>query len=615
MIRSAQLLHLVFGALLGCSVGSSDGTAAANTPEGDAGTHADGASDSTASTDGTTAPAPEVPEPPANDAATDSADSETNETATRGATLPYDEYEAEDAETNAAILGPSRTFGDIAAESSGRRAVRLDAEGHYVRFVTLHEANAIVVRYVIPDGPQGQGTDATLGVYVDGQRRADLALTSRYAWTYGGEANSASNDPGQGGAHHFYDEARALVGDLPAGTTIELRKAAQDTAAYYVIDLMDVENVGPPLPTPAGALSIVDFGATADDGTDDGWAIQTCIDAARSQDKPVYFPAGTYHSTNAPLVVSDVAIHGAGMWYSTVSGRFARFNCSGGGCRYADFAILGETRARDDSSPDNGFNGGAGTGSRLENIWIEHTKCGYWVGGEPTDGLTIRGCRIRNTFADGVNLCNGASNSVVEQSHFRNTGDDAVASWSPSFAGGVNEGNVFRFNTVQIPWRANCYAIYGGRNNTIEDNLCADVVTYPGILVAQQYGAHPFDGTTVIRRNTLTRAGGQMFGQEHGALKLHAAEGGMSGFEIADIDVVDATYSGIQIQGPGRIEGTSFSNVRILGPGTSGILVNADATGEARLEGVVVVDPGSDGLRNEASGAWTFEQGDGNQGF
>jgi len=43
--------------------------------------------------------------------------------------------------------------------------------------------------------------------------------------------------------------------------------------------------------------------------------------------------------------------------------------------------------------------------------------------------------------------------------------------------------------------------------------------------------------------------------------------------------------------------------------------VIADATGEARLEGVVVVDPGSDGLRNEASGAWTFEQGDGNQGF
>ncbi len=43
--------------------------------------------------------------------------------------------------------------------------------------------------------------------------------------------------------------------------------------------------------------------------------------------------------------------------------------------------------------------------------------------------------------------------------------------------------------------------------------------------------------------------------------------------------------------------------------------MNANASGEARLEGVVVVDSGSDGLRNEASGAWTFEQGNGNQGF
>ena len=227
--------------------------------------------------------------------------------ASRGATLPYDEYEAEDAATNGTILGPSRAFGEIAAESSGRRAVRLNSTGQYVAFVAARAANAIVVRYVIPDAPGGGGTEATLSVYVDGQQRASLALTSRYAWTYGGETDSSTNDPGAGGAHHFYDEARAWVGDIPAGATVSLQRDAQDSADYYVVDLIDLEQVTPPLPAPAGALSITDFGAVPDYGAEDGWSIQACIDAARSQGKAVYMPAGVYESTLTPLVVSDVS--------------------------------------------------------------------------------------------------------------------------------------------------------------------------------------------------------------------------------------------------------------------------------------------------------------------
>ena len=61
----------------------------------------------------------------------------------------------------------------------------------------------------------------------------------------------------------------------------------------------------------------------------------------------------------------------------------------------------------------------------------------------------ITGSRFRNLFADGVNFCNGTSNSVVENSHFRNTDDDALASWAPSKDAGVNTNNVFGFNTVQ----------------------------------------------------------------------------------------------------------------------------------------------------------------------
>jgi hypothetical protein len=533
----------------------------------------------------------------------------------RGASVPWVEYEAEKSRSTGEILAPDRTFGTLAAEASGRSAVKLDKTGEYLQFRATKAANSVVVRYVIPDSEDGSGQTATLSLYVNNAFRQKIQLTSKYAWSYGGEQLTL-NTPKAGGAHHFYDEARALVDDLPAGATIKLQKDADDSADYYVIDLIDLEQVAPPKEMPAGYLSIVtDCGATPDDGRDDGAAIQTCIDRARAAKTGVWIPAGTFDSTTHPFEVADVTLQGAGMWYATIHGLYARFNCVGNNCRYFDFAILGETLLRDDKSPENGFNGGAGTGSRLENIWVEHTKVGYWVGPGASNGLIILNSRFRNLFADGVNFCNGTSNSVVENSHFRNTGDDALASWSPQ-GSGVNTNNVFRFNTVQAPWRANCYAIYGGQDNRIEDNVCADVVTYPGILVAQDFNSNPFAGTTRIERNTLLRAGGPMFRQEHGALKLQAAQEVMHQIVVKDILIDSPTFSGIELEGRYALQGITFENIRIVNPGTWGIHILSDVTGDVTFTKVTVSHPGKDGLLNYAPSLYfTLTKGTGNSGW
>jgi hypothetical protein len=514
----------------------------------------------------------------------------------RGASVPWIEYEAEKGQTNAEILAPDRTFGTIASESSGRSAVQLNKTGDYVQFQALQAANSLVVRFVIPDSEDGAGLDATLSLYVNNAFRQKINLTSKYAWSYGGEQFTL-NAPAAGGAHHFYDEARALVDDIPAGAIVKLQKDAGDSAAYYVVDLVDLEQVAPPKTMPAGYLSITDFGATPNDGSDDGAAIQAAINQARLQKTGVWIPVGTFESSSRPFEVADVTIQGAGMWYSNIHGLYARFNCIGNNCRYFDFAILGETTTRDDSSPENGFNGGAGMGSRLENIWVEHTKVGYWVGNGMTDGLVIINSRFRDLYADGVNFCNGTSNSVVENSHFRNTGDDALASWSPQ-GSGVNTNNVFRFNTVQVPWRANCFAIYGGADNRIEDNLCYDVVTYPGILVAQQFNSNPFSGTTVIQRNSLIRAGGPMFNDQHGALKIWADQGEISGLVIQDILIDSPTFSGIELEGSYPITATTLNQVDVQHPGTYGIVLHSDLSGEVTFTSVAVSEPGEQALLN-----------------
>jgi len=531
----------------------------------------------------------------------------------RGASVPWVEYEAEAGRTNGQVLAQDRTFGTIASESSGRSAVKLTRTGEYVQFQTKKAANSVVVRFVIPDSADGTGLDANLSLYVNNVFRQKLSLTSRYAWSYGGEQYTY-NIPSIGGAHHFYDEARALVGDIPAGATLKLQKDADDTADYYVIDLVDLEQVAPPKAMPEGFLSITDFGATPNDGTDDGAAIQDCIDQARAEHKGVWIPAGTFDSTTRPFEVADVTIQGAGMWYSVIHGFYARFNCVGNNCRFFDFAILGETVLRDDNSPENGFNGGAGTGSRLENIWVEHTKVGYWVGGG-TDGLVIINSRFRDLYADGVNFCNGTSNSIVENSHFRNTGDDALASWSPKGTG-VNTNNVFRFNTIQVPWRANCIAIYGGKDNRIEDNLCYDVVTYPGILIAQQFNSNPFSGTTLVQRNSLIRAGGPMFNNQHGALKIWADQGEIRGLVVHDLLIDSPTFTGIELEGSYPITAAAIDHVEIRHPGTWGILLHSDLVGSATFSFVVVSVPGREGLLNYSPKLeFEFVRGTGNSGW
>lgn len=534
----------------------------------------------------------------------------------RGATVPWISYEAEDGGTNGTVLGPSRTQGQVAAESSGRRAVQLDATGEYLALTSTAAFNAVVVRYSIPDSAGGGGIDRTLSLYLNGVHAMDLSLTSRYSWDYGGWTYPYAQTPGSGSPVHMYEEARALLADQPAGTVLSLRKDAGDTASFYVIDLVDLEQVAPAAGPPANNYSILSYGAVANDAGDDSAAIQACINAAATDGRVVWMPAGTYVLDTA-LTVPAVSIVGAGLWHTTLVGTRTRFMLNGASFYFADFAILGQTSNRDDGVADNGFHGHAGTNSVMERVWVERMKCGWWVGsgnnGNPTDNLTIRQSRFRSLYADAVNFCNGTSNSVVEQCHARGTGDDAFASWSPS-GDPVNTANVFRFNTVEAAWRANCYAFYGGANNRMEDNLCYDTYNYPGILIAQDFGSNPFSGTTVVERNSLIRAGGFMFGENQGALKLRALQANMAGaYSISDIDIQDATYEGLQLQGPFAINNATFNNLNISAPGTWGIRVMSSTPGSITINASTVSSPGAGGYFN--GGSMSVHQGPGNVGW
>ncbi|NLG84059.1 MAG: carbohydrate-binding protein [Firmicutes bacterium] len=549
----------------------------------------------------------------------------------RGAQVPWITYEAENGTTNATVVGPNRLVGDLAGEASGRMAVRLTSTGHYVEWTTTAPANAIVIRHCIPDAPSGGGITAAISLYVDGVHRQDITLTSKHAWLYGDEANPV-NDPNAGNPRRIYDEAHALVGDIPAGAKVRLQKDAGDTAAYYGIDFIELEQVAPPKTKPDNYLSITDFGAVPNDTVDDSQAIQQCIITASQQGKGVWIPEGVFYQTQKLMAYSNVTVQGAGMWYSMLydpTGSYGDwgnigFNLAGAdNFKVYDLALFAEGTIRDTGG--KAFCYSPGSGFEVGNVWIEHTNCGFWLGASiPTVGAHIYNVRIRNTFADGLNLCNSSKNCIVEHCTARNTGDDSFAIWSATdLSSAPCEGNLIKNCTAQLPWRANAFAIYGGKDNTIEDCVAMDTLTYGGVNISSCFNPVPFSGTTTVQRVSLIRCGGAFWGGlQFGALWLNCDDSDMSGIVCKDIEIVDSTFSGLHIQSetyghnpPHVISGTSFENITITGSGTDGIYIRAGSSGSATFSYVSVSGSANSPLRNDAPTTFTIVRGAGNTGW
>ncbi|WP_432993447.1 CARDB domain-containing protein [Dactylosporangium sp. CA-233914] len=576
----------------------------------------------------------------------------------RGAAVPYTEYEAEAANYNGTLLtaDPLRTFGhtNFATESSGRQSVRLSSTGQFVEFTSTNQANSIVVRNSVPDSPAGGGQDYTISLYANNVFVQKLTLSSHFSWLYGNsdDTESLSNSPG-GDARRLFDESHALLSaSYPPGTKFKLQRDAGDTASFYIIDLIDLEQVAPQLSQPAGCTSITQYGAVPNDGLDDTAAIQQAVmDDQNGVISCVWIPAGQWRQEEKILTpdpargqynqkgIRNVVIKGAGMWYSQLYTTTEPQNVKGNinhphegnvgfdiddNAQLSDIAIFGGTTNRRDRG--HGLNGRFGKNTKISNLWIEHTNVGAWVGRDysdtpaywnPADGLEFSGMRIRDTYADGINFANGSRNSKVFNSSFRTTGDDSLAVWSSTFVKDqsvdIGHDNHFTNNTIQLPWRANGIAIYGGYGNAAENNLVSDTMNYPGIMLATDHSPIPFSGTTTLANNGLYRCGGVFWGeqQKFGAITLFAPQGDIPGVTIRDSDIIDSTYDGIQFKSAGgSYPNVAITNVRIdKSNNGAGILAQGSARGSATLTNVtitnsaagsVVKDPGSQFVFNGA---------------
>ncbi|MFC4064553.1 discoidin domain-containing protein [Actinoplanes subglobosus] len=496
----------------------------------------------------------------------------------RGANLPFDFYEAEDGQLGggAAIVGPNRIVGNLAGEASGRKAVTLNQTGSYVQWTTRAATNTVVARFSIPDG-----TTSSINVYVNGSLNRTLPLNSKFAWLYGNEANPQNSGTGP---RHIYDEANILLtGSFPAGSTIKLQKDSGNSG-NIAIDFINLEQVAP-VANPDASKYVVPAGF-------DQQSVQAALDAARQDTSKlgVYLPAGDYQTSNKFQVYGRaIKVVGAGPWYtrfhtpSTQSETDAGFraDATANGSTFADFAFFGNYTIRIDG-PGKVFDFANVSNITIDNIWAEHVVCLYW--GANTDNMVIKNSRIRNTFADGVNMTNGSTGNLVDNNEARATGDDSFALFSAIDAGGADEiNNTYSNLTTILTWRAAGIAVYGGYANTFKNIYIADTLVYSGITISSLDFGYPMNGfganpPTVFDNISIVRAGGHFWGaQTFPAIWMFSASKVFQGIRVSNVDIVDPTYSGIMFQTQyiggqpvNPIKDSVFTNVTITGAQKSG---------------------------------------------
>ncbi len=581
----------------------------------------------------------------------------------RGAQLGIVEQEAENATTNGTILPFDTSAYTLSGEASGRQAVQL-APGQSVAFTLTQRANAVTIRYSLPDAPTGGGIDAPLTVSVDHNGHNDISLehtgpqtvtlTSKYSWLY--NQYPFTNDPNADllfpdqwitecscvpasttptpvitkpfRPMHFYDDLRVqLSHTYDAGDVVHLTVPASSNAAWTVIDLVDFQQIDGPAPQPRNSISVTSFGADPHGIRDSADAFDRTIQVAKALGKTVYIPAGTFQ-VNRHIIVDNVTIEGAGSWWSIVTGHqvtlpspapdgsihtgvgFYGKYASAGGSRnvhLSNFAIEGDVRERIDTDQVNGI-GGALSDSTIDGLYIQHTKVGIWLDG-PMNNVTIENTVIMDQIADGINFHQGVTKSRVVNSLIRNTGDDGLAMWSQAVSGQPaieDANNVFEHNTVQNPVLANGIAIYGGRNNTVSNNIVADPVREGSALHAgSRFGSTPFAGYLRFTNNTTVRAGSFELNWKIGlgAIWLYALEGSLTAdIEVTGDNFLQSTYNAILIVSDYPVKdlytitNVHFRDIHVDGTGTS--VLSARAAGNATFQNVVARNVGAVGVNN-----------------
>ncbi len=538
-----------------------------------------------------------------------------NARAAVGATTPFVSVEAESGSLGGGAViafltnAPTTPYSSPELEASGHAYVQLTSTGQSVTWTNTTGQNftALNLRACIPDAPAGGGITSTISLYVNGTFRQAFSVNSQQNYCYEGTNynGQADKNPADGNPRGFWNDTHAFISGaaVAPGDTITFQKDSTNTAAFYYIDVVDLENPPAPLTQPANSLSITDapYNAVPNNiGVNNTAAINNCFVAAQTQGKSVWIPPGVFYfsAIGGGLKASGIKIEGAGPWYSTLYRVTPNNNSQGVNniITTTSSTLRGVSLDCNSSSRAGNNNNGAvnfsGNNWLVDNVWIQHVTSAFWCSGV---GGAAQNCRVLSVWSDGGNFNNvegsaGIGMNLTYSNNFvRGTGDDAMAINSVNY--NVNGStttyymmmsNIAYINNTAIgAWGGKNMAIYGGINQTVTNNYLHDTARYVGLGVGK-FGVNGSDliSATVLG-NVVLRCGGNGYSQQQPAMMIGNGGDGQSSGTVANTYCASNIITDSLFSAVGFTTGTNnvFQYNTIIHPGQDGIMVGGGSLG------------------------------------
>lgn len=510
---------------------------------------------------------------------------------------PYTRYEAEEgrcASYSGNMLQSSDNQTLLQSEASNSRALTLEKPGDYVSWVSdSGDADGLTLRFSV-----APGSKARVGVFVADSMLGELSLTADHSWQYCVKIPGRRDykpeiysihtvNPDEFARMRFDEVHTRLSRAIARGETFSLRLIEGSGATVDFVETEFCRKVEP----------------QSDWAVFNGGDLQAFINA--NQGRTVYIAVPLVELT-ARLNLGSASLRGAGMWFTELrwTGGTTGFNGFSG--EVADLYLSSYQNQRY-NSPDHGpgtysspgkcFNATAG---RVTNVWVEHFECGGWLGG--ASGARFSHCRFRNNYADGINLCN-SSDCRVEQSSFRNNGDDDMASWS---AESYCSNNVFANCTAEHNWRASSLGFFGGGGHRAENILVKDGLE-SGVRLVSDFGGKAFGNEGIVFSNISivhcacvkgdVGVSGDFWGVDEGALHIEASKNySIPNAVFENFDIYDsrgnAVFVGAWTSNSHSIDNLRLTNINVHGVADSNsyAFYFENPRGSATVDGATVED-------------------------
>ena len=327
--------------------------------------------------------------------------------------------------------------------------------------------------------------------------------------------------------------------------------------------------------TPAGYISIADYGAVGDGKTDDTAAIQAAFNYAEANGLGVYIPPGTYNYSNN-LTATGIKVMGAGNTSILAATNQADENLAleGNGGSLSDMELTAPSGSRLQTAASAKIGIYGATNFSVDNVTIT---------GAGSAGMIVMGASngqiydntVTGTNADGIQMVAGSNNLTVYNNTVYKTGDDGISAVSYQSAGPAVSNITIENNNISGNVGGRGITDLGSNNiNILNNTVTGGTAGYAGIYIASEDQYETWGVSNVlVQGNTLNATGGATSG--HGAIEVYDSTGlAISGLTINGNSINNSEKAGITFLNSGTtnalIENNTINGTNDVGISATG---------------------------------------------